>query len=525
MAQADVGGMPDNERRRPRTTQSNFDEIPDYVKQLDEDELFRRAELARNPPVPLSDEVVGNLKGLIPQLDQLDRELAVDKSYDPNNPAVYSWAYLQLRRAELKPIARRLLGGILGYAILRKVLPMLKEAVSTLSIGGLAAIALKVDFWASASIGFSAPLFLLLCLRGRDAGEDAMRRVLVMYLSCASLLLLSSIAVSTGAVRAATIPATVVRLAVIPCALWFWNDLRHDIASSRAFLAPLFKAWRILTAIFVCILGGLLRASILATHSPSAAFTLLGRASSSLRESVGNHFPIALSLLLDPGGVQFLAFVAYTSCLLYGLYALFASTNFLSIRDHRSANLPLANLLASTGVYAGGYSTESTRRFTSTAPSGVKSYRPSSVMLLEKVEGLLASDSPLLGKEDRPAFLDLLDYEQVVMKQKDIKQWMPARNQFLVEDDKLSERDIKMNALLTWARPLTERQTQMPFAQFFETLDENDYEYDPEADQWSFTTAAPVPDTIDVANSPETNAPDGENGLPRDGDDPGTVFV
>lgn len=506
-------------------TESNVDGIPDYVKKMDESEVSRRAALARNPPVSLSDECRDNLRGLIPELAKLDKAMAVDKSFHPRNIGVYCWLYLQLRRDELKSVARRLLAGIVGYAILRKLVPVLKDKFSNASIGELAAVALKIDFWSSLSIGFAVPVLLLLCLRGRDMGEDAMRRVLCMYLLGAFLLLLASLAVSTGAVRAALAPSTFVRFAIIPGAIWFWNDLRRDIATSSSLVSPLFSAWKWLAALCVCCFGGVLRTAILATHQPAEAFALLGGASSALRESIGNRFPVALSLLLDCGGLQFLVFIAYAACFLYGAFVVVAGTNFLTIRNHRAANLPVANWLAAKGFYSGSSETSS-RRFMSTAPENVKSYRPSSVMLLEKVEGLLASDSPLLGKEERPAFLDLLDYEKVVTKEKDIKEWMPPRNQFLVADDKLSERDIKVNGLLTWARPLSEKQTEMSFAQFFETLDENDYEYDPNADKWSFTTEAPMPDAIDVKNaSVPPNDLEQEKKSPSEGDDPDTVFV
>ncbi len=118
------------------------------------------------------------------------------------------------------------------------------------------------------------------------------------------------------------------------------------------------------------------------------------------------------------------------------------------------------------------------------------------------------------------------------MKEKHIKEWMPPRTQFVVPDDKLTERQIRFDSLHTWARPLTDEQKDMSFMQFFETLEEDEYYYDPESDQWSFSTDLLYGDgaeqDIPKTGNTERDVVKGGKLLTGGGDEPDdaeTVFV
>ncbi len=266
-------------RRRPRMSLFASDEIPDFVKELDELELQRRAKLSRNPPVPLSDECIKGLRAAIPEIAKLDEALKPDAGsliYNPDNPAAYSWMYVNAPRRSSNAFFIILLP-VIVYGICRRIFPVVRSVIFRYPIATLASAAMRIDFWSTISMGCVLPGIILLFLKGRDNGKDAMRRGLCMYFCCAALIIPAVILASTGAVRAALLSTTFIRAVSMPATLWFWRDLRRDIEVSHAWIKPIYQAWRTLTTLFVCVFGGILRALIFAKSSHDEMLTLFAK--------------------------------------------------------------------------------------------------------------------------------------------------------------------------------------------------------------------------------------------------------
>lgn len=472
-----------------------FDNVPDSVKRLDELELRRRAKLAMNPPIPLSEECMENLRKAIPEIAKLDDALGPDSGplrYDPNDHKVYSWAYMKLR--PWTPNAFFITVSAVGaFAMCRRIV---KFVLSKYSVATVARIAIKVDFWATLSLGCVIPLIFIKLVKGRGNNKDAILRTLAMFLSTASLMLPTAALASTGAVRAALLSSAFIRCVPIPTSLWFWEDLRRDIERSDEALVPIFRAWRFLATLLISVYGTILRTLIFLSSSKNDFFFFMCDHTVPIRLMLAYRFPVALSLLRDVGGLQFLVAVLFGLCFFYGLYVACLATDFLRIRDHRGVRTFFAKLLTRAGFYDDTVVTGS-RRFISSAPPGVESYRPSSVMLLQKVEGLLGSDSALIVREETPAILDLLANEQGLLQEKNAKEWMPPRTEYVVPNEKISFDQIRWDSLRTWARPLSEEQKDVPFTQFFETLGDDEFMYDEKADDWNLMKAMSSPDVTE----------------------------
>lgn len=467
----------------------SFDAIPDYIKDLDADEKRRRALISMNPPEPLSEEVIANLHKAVPGLADLDAALADPRApaFDPAKHEFYSWAYMHMR--PWVPNAFFIaFASVASFAVLRAIAQRLTARFPLPVIFGTA---IAIDAWATPLLALVVPLILLrFALRRTGARSDALRRLLSMFLASASLMLPTAFLASSGAVRAALLSAFFIRAVPIPLSLWLWQDLSED--ASRGKLGGAFRAWRWLATLVVCGFGAALRAAVFLSSVEHDFFFFMCEKTVPVRAFLGLRFPVAMSLMRDMGGLQCLVALIYAGALMYGMYIVAVATNFLAMRAHRRTNTPLTRFLMKAGMYEAS-EPPSRRRFTSTAPEGVGSYRPSSIMLLERVEGLLGRDSAMVMNEQRPVFLNLLDNEATQLAGNNATEWLPPRTEFQVPDGKLSLVDIRRNSLLSWARPLREDQREQPFAQFFEQLGEDQYEYDATADEWKFTDAVNDP--------------------------------
>lgn len=462
--------------KRPRMSRWSFDHIPDWVKELDKRELGRRAKLSMNPPPQLPPDVIERLHEKCEEMAEIDAMFNEENSeVDLQQP--YSRIYL-LERPWIPNNAFIVVCVALTAFCIRRAYVALEPHIS---VAAVTAFLLKLDAVMTATLFVAAPLLFLIAtlVRPRDEVSDAIARTTGMVLCAAALLAPGILLLGTHAPRAALLLSAVARCISIPSALWLWRDLRDDVSNGSDSLSFMVRVWRIVTTV-ACAIGVAFR---MHPHAPGA---LQGVCEQLLvvRLALSNRFPVMLSALRDTGALHMYVTLTAIFALAYALHVLIVSTDWLRIREHRSANTILSRVLASLRLFA---LPDPYPHRSSSAPPGVESYRPARAMLFHRVEGLFDDDAALVTDENRPAIFDLFDDEERVMEEKGITEWMPPRNELVVPTESMSEYDISMQSLLTWSRALSEEQQKQSFSDFFDMLGQDDYDYDADSDSWVFT--------------------------------------
>lgn len=462
-----------------------FDHVPDWVKELDRLEVERRKNENGNPMPKLEPEVIEALHKRFPELKKIDEffdeveRTADDYDFNPDkSDTPFSWAYLQLRPWTPNTPFLVVCAAVAGWSIVK----LLLFINASFAAASAASLFVAFDFVMLLVLGIFVPaVFMKFGIHVEEeqtnASEAITRSTVMVMISVlaylAAVCLFASIGYSTTAVSV----DIVARAVALPVALWGWKDINEDVEYGDDLELNSFRLWRWLVTGFVCVVGAFAR--ILALQWPESL--PIGMTYTSVLEPcrvwLGTQFPVAFSLARDVGGVYFLAFLILLAAFINALYVAIASTYFLETTEHRRAgNSLLTYLCVKFGIYGTAEAWEVRRRGPSTAPPGVKAYRPSPAMLLKPRNlALFSSDTGSLVKSERTLpILQYLEEEEEMGRKKGVKHWIRPET-------------YDGDLLATWARPLTKAQQDMPMEEFFDLLGESDYEYDSSSDQWVYS--------------------------------------
>lgn len=463
--------------------------VPDDIKALDELERAHRASLAAEPPrARLSDDTRALLHAKYPFLAQQDRRMDALMSlpdYCPDDYRAYSWAYRTLR-----PWAPSRLLQLLGLvATLAAARAACQAVARRFPAPALAAGLARGDALATLVLAVVAPLLLTACalLQPRpDYRTDGVRRMAVVHLLSSALLLPVAAVASVGHAAAAAAAGAVVRLGPMAMALWYWRDLRTEVRVGTAPLARVFRVWRALATVFVLAGGAAYRLAGFVPQLQFPSTQLLADAARNLRVRMGKRFPVAFSLCNDPRGLFFAACLALAMGAVYGLYVAVFVTDFGRISNHRKTSSLISSLMLRAEVYCPNEHPLK-RENRRTGPKGTATFRPSPAMMLRKQDDFMTPDSGLTGNDYVMPIFTLLDHEKEICEKEGIDTWMKPRDLQIPLSENLSQSKRTRDALLTWARPLKEAEMDMSFAEFFDTLDDNEYQYDADSGDWVFS--------------------------------------
>jgi len=481
-------------RKRPRRRQVpcakewSFDHVPDWVRELDKEEVIRRS--TEEPMPDLPPDVLEDLHREYPQLVEIDRmferlEAAADKdsSFDQNSPTPYSWLYLQERPwIPNKPFI--LVCSAAFIWCLRKAWLTLHRRYSPSVI---AKTALHISLVSGLSLALLLPLFLIyIARRNRTGNEDAhdpvVRTCTMVAATGAGLTVPTLLYASIGAIQSALIVDILSKGIALPYACWGWADLRDDVEKfGTTSISTIFRVWRLATTSMLCIFGTLMSAISLNFPSTLPLGAELAALVTPVRQYLGERFPVALSLARDSGGLHFLAFLWMGVFVLNILHVLIVATDFGSIKSHRRSRTVLTTFFESRGMYEDVNSWVLRNRGPGTF-TGPGSYRPSQTMLLlpHESESLFGNVGALIQDEHRPAVFQLLEDEEKLAEDKGVESWIKDRNEWVSSDR-------NDDLLQYWAKPLTESQQKKPISDYFDLLEESEFEYDPDMDEWVFT--------------------------------------
>lgn len=476
--------------------------MPEDVEKLDELERKRREELASQPPPPrLSEETKALLFEKYPHIKALDEKmtgLMQDKDYDPEDYRAYSWAYEKLR-----PWAPSALFQVLmAMSAFWSLRALWRTARKHVSIPVLLNILVRAETLCIVVLVVAIPAIICtwaIAKSRNDFRTDGVRRAAIMHLLSSVLLLPVAAIASVGHAAVAAAAGTLVRLVPMSMSLWYWRDLRREIFLGSTLLAHVFRVWRFFTTFLVIFGGCCLRIAGIVREQqfPSARF--LAKSAEDLRLRLGKSFPVAFSLCNDPRGLFFGACVALSAGALYGIYVGVFVTDFARIQDHRKTNSILTTALIHADLYQ--QNQHPLKKINSmSCPENRRSFLPSPAMMLRKQDNLITVDSGLLSEETPVPIFSFLDKEDELSEEERVEEWLKPRYDQVPLSDNLSRLKRSRDALLTWARPMDEQEADMTFAEFFETLDDDEFRYDSGSGNWVFEDQD-VPGDDGVKNS------------------------
>lgn len=464
-------------------------EIPDEIKELDELERQRRANLDSEPPRPrLSDDTRAILFAKFPDLKQLHDEmegLMQENDYDPTDYRVYSWAYDKMRPWAPSRLLQLLCVLATFYAV-RAVFLLVRARYS---IPVICAALVQGEFIALLALTVILPAVFCAwaMFKGpEDFQTDGVRRIAVMHVLSSTLLLPVAAVASVGHAVPAAILGLGVRLLPMAMSLWYWHDLNSQLDVGTVLLARVFRAWRLLATFFVILVGSCIRIAGLVPklHFPTTAY--LADAAHKMRVKIGQRLPVAFSLFNDPRGLFFGACLALAVGVMYDLYVFVFVTDFTQNRNHRKVSSLFSSAMLRANVYAPNEHPLKAK-YRITGPAGQKSFTPSPAMMLRKQDDLLTPDSGLTANEYVMPIFSLLEQEDEISEKEGIDKWMKPRDEQIPLSDDLSRLKRTKDALMTWARPLEGEEMNMSFAEFFDTLEDNEYQYDSASGDWVFS--------------------------------------
>jgi Protein of unknown function (DUF3177) len=515
---------------RPRTkcptAQLPSNSSPPDIDELNRLEAERRAalEAQSEPPPRLTDDELELLFEKCPALrrvnDYIDKALVSTPGLDPDSTEAFTWASRMLE--PWRP--PYLLVGVLSYALFF----LLRRFIAVVRIRYLPAqVALAlvgVDLVATAALaGVFATLLLLWAMVKESDHSDAQRRLSLTFSLTSSLLPAASALGACGFELAGLYVGAVARLVVLPLTMWMWSDLSQEIYVMRIIydkpVAYAFSMWRLLTTVFVCLFGGILRIVALANRSELRLRELFMSRALDLRLKIFQRFPVALSLFGDPGGLAFLAGIVVMISFFYGVYVLMFVCDFMQICMHRRTSSLFSNTMISRGIYMPN-ELEERESLLNTGPAGVKPHFPMQTMMLREGPALFGVGHGIVV-DDMSPLLELMGEEEGMMERKGMSRWNPPRNELIPLSAYMTPEKRSRNFLRTWARPM-EDPDSTSFEDFFEGVDdEQEYEYDPNSENWVFarqskwhadndengtdTTADAATEAVDESNGCESD--------------------
>jgi Protein of unknown function (DUF3177) len=496
--------------RRPRAAlQPPREELPPEVEALNACEAARRMRLdasdaVRGGPAPrLTKE---ELEGLFTNFPELrERAARVDvklRNVDTDNPDAFTWVWRRWRPWAPSYLLISAMT-LAAYSLLRKMAMVVRTRTTPQT---LALVVMRVDlFTGIALFGVLGPLLLLWTMVRHSGYSDAPRRLALTTTFSSLMLPATSALVASGYITTGFVLGAVVRLAAIPLSLWMWSDLSSEVLAMRAMhqqpIAYAFSIWRAV-ATAVLFIGGCLR--VLALKAPDYEFLPIGNilADSALRMrfQLAARFPVSLSLMSDPGGLAFLAALIIFIGLSNMIYATVFVSDMFSQRMHRETNSAVAMFLIARGIYLPNVLRDR-ESLLSTSAAGQAPYFPMPAMMLKFDETTRGIGVGGVATPPVPRILQLLAEEEDVMTKKGMPRWMPPRSEFVPLSPTMSKLRRSQDFLRNWARPLDEDDNAQSFADFFESIDdENEYVYDPTTEDWVFANdmkvIEPLPEDI-----------------------------
>lgn len=490
--------------------------IPDSIRKLDHLELERRRNLPPLDPLPEdAKKALFDQYPLVAELDrQLQKEMASD-DYDPSDHRVYSWAYEKLRPWAPSRVLQLLCLSIAAFGATKAF----RYVSSHIPQPVIAAALVAIDSYATVAVFalLFAVLLPWLLFHKHRVGTDGMRRAVIMCAATSTLLAPIAAIASTSNVHIALCCGVFVRSLCIPISLWYWNDLRREAFLSPTRVARLLSVWRFLVTLLITVFGTALRLIAVFDLLPlSQIFYARARI---IRMRLATRFPVALSLCGDPRGLFFLSSLIMAFSSFYLLYAFVFELDFFQKRLHRDSNSLFTRLMLSRGVYEPNiHPDEYAGRLS--APGDPKSLLPSPAMMLRYDDQLFNADSNLLFSDGIMPILDFLDKEKAIMEKEGITRWLPPRFDQIPLSEYLTEEKRSMDALISWARPLEDDDNDKSFIDYFETLEDDEYVYDPEGGNWIFEKAGTLREfdfERDSNSSQQPSADEGSEEVVKDG--------
>lgn len=504
---------------------SNVPDPPELISYLDELEKERREEIESEPVPELSKEVEEALFQKHPSIRQLSEEMSelmAKGDYDPNNWHAYTWAYNYL----IPWAPSRALQAAIALAVFwstRKVVKIIRRLYSPEHI---MTVMVRFDAVSTLLLAAVIPLTLTLYLITRKRGEpqyDGLTRTLVMFtLSSIPLLPIAAIT-STANVSMALVCGIFVRLAMQLTSLWYWVDLRREVFISQTVVGNIIRPWRWLVALFVIAYGTVIRLTSLMDLYPFQ--TVMEKNADAIRISLGKRFPVALSLCNDPRGLFLGASLILIAVLCHMVYLVIFAVDFgRTQQKHRKLNSWLSHYMISRGIFQPNEHPQELLGKLSAVDKAV-SYTPSSAMLLRREDSVLEVESRFISTEAAMPIFSYLDNEEEILKKEGASQWMKPNDELVPVSDQLSEEKRSLDGLLTWAQPLLSEETDLSFAEYFQTIQDGDYQYDNDSDSWVFNNDALLGDSPDngVEGDVEGEADGAKSSRPIDADMDGDV--
>lgn len=489
------------------------------IKELDELERKRRENLDPTATPAISKEAEEALFEAFPSIRQLakDMEVAMQADdYDPDDWRVFSWAYRYM--APWYP--SRLLQAVMAAAIFwssRTLMLTIRARFTTLQI---ATAIVTFDAFATAILAVALPLALTTYLMSRHRGNvrfDGLTRTLVMSSLSALPLLPITAVLSTGNTVIALLCGIFVRAGMMAMAMWYWLDLRREVFISSAPVAKLVRLWRRAVTLVVITGGSLFRIGCLTQKTPFVAIMLAN--AERMRLYLGKRFPIACSLCNDPRGLFLLTSLVLAAVVCHMMYLVIFGMDFGKTNEHRKLKSWLSSVFISKGIYQPNVHPDELLGRISAANKSI-SYTASRAMLLRHTDSVFEVDSGFLSTEAVMPIFSYLDKEDEILEKEGATQWMKPSEELVPISEKLSAEKRAKDGLKSWAQPLEKEEASLSFAEYFQTVSDDEYQYDGDSDSWIFNSAelggpqpddgGPSPINATASGSPETEIATGE---------------
>lgn len=454
---------------------------PDIIKHLDSLEKERIENYEPGPSLSAEDKE--GLFQRIPALRQLaaDLDAAIDEEdFDLDDSQIWTWVYYKLypwypsRLLQVASVA-------VAYYTIRAIIRAVRARYTLTQIVSTIVVTETIIVPAMAIIiPALVTIYLLLRKRGQTL-FDAVTRTMVMFTASSFALLPVAAINSTGNVTLALIYGIFVRIPMMTMSLWYWGDLRREVNLPTSHLERFVQLWRWFTTVFVIFAGSVIR--LIAVTGIFPFSKLLRSRAEGIRIHLGKKFPIALSLCNDPRGLFFGASLTMIAITLYILYLFIYATNFGQIRKHRKCESWLSRTFIRYGVFLPNVHPDATY-YRISATEKTSSYIPSRAMLLRHEDSVFEVDSSFLSSEAIMPIFSYLEKEEEILAKDGATEWSKPRDQEVPLSGKMTAGKRDLNALLNWAQPLRPEEANMTFEEYFETLQEDEYQYDPESGNW-----------------------------------------
>lgn len=444
-----------------------------------------REEDVIDPEDLLSSEDEEALFKEFPALRELATKMDTEMSkgdYDANDWRIWTWAYNYLcpwypsRFLQLSFIA------LIYYVVRRSIRAI--QARFTVSQIVTAVVAAEGAITPVLGVFFPVLITLYLLLKHRrNVIFDGVTRIMVMFtLSSFALLPVAAIC-STGNVGAALYCGIFVRIVMMSMSLWYWGDLCFELLLSTSIVESLVRFWRWVVTVFIIIMGTTIR--LLGISGIVPFKNTMGANAETLRLYLGKTFQTALSLCNDPRGLFFGATLLMVLISSYMVYLFIFALNFGQIHHHRNCQSWFLQFLINVGLFSPNVHPDALLHRISASDKST-SYVPSQTMLLRREDSVLDADSSFLSTDTVMPIFTYLEEEHEILAKEGAAEWIKPREEQLPVSETLSAEKRGIDALLNWAQPLKASEADMTFEEYFQTLQEDEYQYDPKSGNWIF---------------------------------------